>query len=63
MYDDPYSGEEGYLPIHVGSTWYPQGKTELPKTCMNGDIITHGSHYLRPALQGSNYTQVLGRNL
>lgn len=51
MYDDPYSEEEGYLPI--SSMGYPKGGTELPKSCMNGDIITHGSHYIRPALQGS----------
>lgn len=39
--------------LPIGSTGYPQGGTELPKSCMNGDNITHGSHYIRPALQDS----------
>lgn len=39
--------------LPISSMGYPMGGTELPKSCMNGDIITHGSHYIRPALQGS----------
>lgn len=61
MYDDPYSGEEGYLPISMG---YPQvGPSYLKDVWMEITLLMVPIILDQPCRAVSHYTQVLGRNL